>query len=132
MIRGLLELVGLALGGYGGWLLLDLGLTNLVATGVWLAGGVIAHDAVLAPVTIVGGLLLARVLSGTTCVAVVTGAVLLGPVTLLAVPVLGRFGAHGDLPSLLDRDYLTGWLVLAALIWTGVGAMSLVASPTKE
>ena len=34
-------------------------------------------------------------------------------VTLVAVPVLGRFGARADNPTLLDRDYVAGWLVLA-------------------
>ena len=37
--------------------------------------------------------------------------VVLGSVTLLAVPVLGRFGARPDNPTLLDRDYSAGWLV---------------------
>ena len=39
----------------------------------------------------------------------------LGAVTLLAVPVLGRFGAQPDNPTLLDRAYGPGWLVLAGL-----------------
>ena len=45
----------------------------------------------------------------------VVGFVVLGSVTLLAVPVLGRFGARPDNATLLDRHYLVAWLVLAAL-----------------
>ena len=46
--------------------------------------------------------------------------VVLGTVTLLAVPVLGRFGARPDNPTLLDRDYTAGWLVLAGLTLVAV------------
>ena len=53
---------------------------------------------------------------------------MLGSVTLLAVPVLGRFGARADNPTLLDRDYIAGWLVLAGLVAVGVAAGTLVRS----
>ena len=39
----------------------------------------------------------------------VVALVVLVPVTLLAIPVLGRFGARADRPTLLDRDYWLGW-----------------------
>jgi hypothetical protein len=48
------------------------------------------------------------------------GLVVLGSVTLLAVPVLGRFGARPDNPTLLDRNYAAGWVVLAAATAAGV------------
>ena len=52
----------------------------------------------------------------------------LGPVTLLAVPVLGRFGERPDNPTLLDRDYTAGWLVLAGLTALTVAAAAVVRS----
>jgi hypothetical protein len=52
--------------------------------------------------------------------AVAVGATVLATTTLLAVPVLGRFGARVDNPTLLDRNYVVGWLVLAMLIAVGV------------
>ncbi|MGY2874256.1 hypothetical protein ACVW00_001446 [Marmoricola sp. URHA0025 HA25] len=58
---------------------------------------------------------------------VVTGAVVLGTVTLVAIPVLGRFGARADNPTLLDRNYLLGWLVVATLTVVLVGAALAVA-----
>ena len=48
--------------------------------------------------------------------------------TTVPHPVLGRFGARADNPTLLDRDYLAGWLVLAALVAVGVAAGTLVRS----
>jgi hypothetical protein len=93
---------------------------QLADAALWLAAGVLLHDAVLAPVVLVVALLAARlplVVRGPA----VAGAVVLGSVTLAAVPVLGRFGARRDNPTLLDRDYAAGWLVLAALVLTVVG-----------
>ena len=50
----------------------------------------------------------------------------LGSVTLLAVPVLGRFGARADNPTLLDRPYTAGWLLLAGLVLTSVVVATVV------
>ena len=41
-------------------------------------------------------------------------------VTLLAVPVIGRFGARADDPGLLNRPYGALWLVFAALVVVAV------------
>ncbi|GCD88732.1 hypothetical protein [Nocardioides sp. LS1] len=127
MIRRLLGALGALLGLYGAWLLLsrqDLG--QLVAAGTWLAGGVVLHDFVLAPVVLVVVALGARLLPGPARAPAVVGLVVLGATTLLAVPVLGRFGARSDNATLLDRDYTTGWLVLAALVLAAVTVASLV------
>lgn len=121
MTRIVLALIGVAAAAYGGWLLVQRGLGDLVATVVWLGGGVVAHDAVLAPLTIVAGVLAARLLPRAWLGAAARLAVLVGPLTLLALPVLGRFGARADNPTLLDRPYLTGWLVVVGLLSLGVG-----------
>ena len=54
--------------------------------------------------------------------------VVLGATTLLAVPVLGRFGARPDNPTLLDRDYPAGWLALAGVVVLTTVVASLVRS----
>jgi hypothetical protein len=40
----------------------------------------------------------------------------------MAVPVLGRWGANADNPTILDRNYTLGWLVVASLVLAGVVA----------
>lgn len=128
-LRVLVGLLGLAATAYGALALLDLGVQNLVDTSVWLIAGVLLHDAVLAPLTIGVGVLLAAVLRGGPSprwIGPFVGAgVVLATVTVVAVPVLGRFGARPDNPTLLDRPYVLGWLVLAAL--TLLGAAGAVA-----
>lgn len=115
---------GVVLGLFGLYQLLSLGLSNLVGTVIWLAGGVLLHDGVLAFATIavvgVGAVLLPRHLKAPLAAA----SLVVGTVTLTAVPVLGRFGARPDNPTLLDRNYLLGWLVFVAAV--GVATVVVV------
>jgi hypothetical protein len=124
-LRAIVGGLGLGAAVYGAVRLLDLGLDNLREAGIWLVGGVVLHDGVLAPATIAVCFLVGRAWRGSLPAAVVVGAVVLGTVTLAAVPVLGRFGARADNPTLLDRNYVLGWLVLATLtvVVSGVAAL---------
>ena len=114
-------LLGVAAAAYGAVELLDLGIDNLRAALVWLVVGVLAHDAVLAPLTLAAWFVVLRLWGRATPAPVVTGALVLGTVTVVAIPVLGRFGARPDNPTLLDRNYVLGWLVLATLTVIAVG-----------
>jgi hypothetical protein len=114
-LRIAIGVLGLAVGAYGGVELLDLGLENLAAAATWLAGGVIVHDAVVAPLTVATCLVVSRVRRRAVPAPVVVAAVVITAVTVTAVPVLGRFGARADNATLLDRNYVLGWLVLATL-----------------
>ncbi len=127
--RGLLGLTGVCAGLWGAWLLLGPdgpGAADLVSTAIWLAGGVLLHDVVLAPLALLLGFVALRVLPGPWRAAAVGGLVVLGSVTLLAIPVLGRFGAKPDNPTLLDRAYGPGWLVVAACVVAGSVVVALV------
>jgi len=125
-VRAALGAAGIGAAAYGGYQLLDLGLDNLRATVTWLVAGVLLHDALLAPVTLAAWYVVTRTrrrLPG----QLVSAAVVLGTVTVVAIPVLGRFGERADNPSLLDRNYLLGWLVVATLTVV-VGGVAAAAS----
>jgi hypothetical protein len=81
-----------------------------------LAGVVVAHDGLLAPLVVLVGAAAARALPTWTRRAALVVIVVLGPLTLLALPTLGRFGAKGDNPTLLDRPYVAGWLAVTGLV----------------
>lgn len=119
--RLLLGVLGVAGAAYGVVELLDLGRENLIAAATWLVVGVLVHDGLWAPVTIAVWFTLRRLRGRSLPGAVVVGAVVLGTVTVVAIPVLGRFGAREDNPTLLDRNYVLGWLVLATLTLIAVG-----------
>lgn len=129
MSRAVTGVVGVLLVAYGVVLLLTRQEPDQVASaGVWLAAGVVLHDAVLAPLVLAAGFAGARLLPAQARGPAAAGLVVLGSVTLLAVPVLGRFGARSDNPTLLDRPYGTGWLLLAGLVFATVVGASVVRS----
>ena len=114
--RGLLGVTGVVLVLVGLYHLAGTSLSDLGNLVLWLAGGVVAHDAVIAPlVVLVGFVMLPRLPSGSRAPAT-AGFVVLLSVTLLAVPAIGRFGARDDVPSLLNRPYGALWLVFVALV----------------
>lgn len=119
-VRAVLMVLGVVAGGVGSWYLLDSGFDNIVAALWWLAGGVIAHDGFLAPAVVVLGVIGSRFLPDWLRGPVAVGLVVLGTVSLATLPMLGRFGARSDNDTLLDRNYLGGWLVLLALVAIGV------------
>ncbi|MGA8209414.1 MAG: hypothetical protein WB441_03910 [Nocardioidaceae bacterium] len=133
LTRGLLGATGIGLVLVGLQNLLGASLPDLVNIGLWLAGGVVLHDAVIAPgVVAVAVVVLPRLPSWSRAPAV-AGLVVLLTVTLVALPVIGRFGAREDVPSLLNRPYGALWLGFAALVVAVVVIASLVrrrCSPT--
>lgn len=126
MTRWVLGALGLALTAYGAVLLLGTGWSNTVAAAIWLAGGVVLHDAVLAPATLAAGLLLVRLVPSSWRGTVAGTLAVVGTLTLVAIPVLGRFGARSDNPTLLDRPYVVGWAVLVVVVAAGAVGVRLV------
>jgi len=108
--------LGVAIGAFGALELASTGMANVVAASVWLLGGVLVHDGVLAPATMALAALGASLLPRWIRPAAAAAVVVVGTVTIMAIPVLGRFGARADNPTLLDRPYVLGWLVLAGLV----------------
>jgi hypothetical protein len=120
MIRAVVLGAGLAVAAYGGLLLADRGWENFEAALTWLVAGVVLHDALLAPATIAVSWVAVRLVRADRLAPWAVGLVLLGPLTLLAVPVLGRFGARPDNATLLDRPYWAGWSAVVVLVAIGI------------
>ena len=109
--------VGLLVGLYGAYLLLSRqDHEQLVSAAIWLAAGVVLHDFVLAPLVLIVVFVGARLVPVDFRAAAVAGLVVLGTATIFAIPVLGGFGERPDNPSLLNRYYWLGWLVLAVVV----------------
>ena len=54
-VRALLVLAGVGFGLWGLWLMREFTSERLVSAGIWLGGGIVLHDAVLAPLTVAIG-----------------------------------------------------------------------------
>ena len=115
--RLLIGALGLGVGLYGAYLLVSRqDRDQLVSAAIWLASGVVLHDFVFAPLVLLLVAVGAPVVPAGFRAAAVVGLVVLGTATVVAIPVLTGLGERPDNPSLLDRDYSTGWLVLAGLV----------------
>jgi hypothetical protein len=114
-------------GAYALWLLLHSATDQWLALLTWLLGGVVLHDLVLVP----GGSRGGNRRTPAARVRARTGRGRAGGVGQrhpLAVPVLGRFGALDDNPTLLDRPYLVTWLVGCAVTVLLVGVAGALRS----
>ena len=131
LTRGLLGAAGIVLVLVGLWHLAGTSLPDLVNLVLWLAGGVIAHDVVIAPLVVLVALVVLPRLPSWSRAPAVAGFVVLLSVTLLAIPAIGRFGARADVPSLLNRPYGALWLGFAGAGPAGRGrGIAAAASPS--
>ena len=112
---GALGLAGIV---WGGWLLRDDGLDRLQSTALWLVGVVVLHDAVLAPLVVALGVVAVKVLQRHRAVVAV-GFLVWATVTLAVANVLSGVGGKPDMDSLLNRPYVSAWLVLTGLAVVG-------------
>ncbi|MBN0048198.1 hypothetical protein JS756_29630 [Streptomyces actuosus] len=111
---------GLALMGVGVSLLMDV--RDLSGVLVWLGGAVVLHDALIAPLVLLIGLLLVR---GGVRGPVRGALVVAGALTVVALPVLLRPGPRAN-SSVLPLDYLRNWLVaLVAVAMVTVLSMAV-------
>ena len=112
---------------YGAYLLLSRqDLDRNINVGVWLGAGVIGNDGLIAGISILIGLAISRVVPNPAKAPVAVASIILGSLTLVAFPVLGRFGARDDNATLLDRPYVTSWLIVCAVTVVLVAIASVV------
>jgi hypothetical protein len=117
--RLVLGAVGVAMGAFGLLRFLQHDFGDSVNAVLWLVGGVVVHDGIIAPLTLGLTLLGTRLLPRRARVVTGMGLVVLLTVTATAIPVLGSWGARPDNPTLLDRHYIVGWCAFAAVVLLG-------------
>ena len=132
LIRVLLLALGVGAGVWGAMLLGDLGSMNFFASLSWLVGGVVVHDALIGPLVIALAVASTRLLRGPLPAPVIVGLIVVGSVTLASVPMIGRFGALADNPTLLPRNYGLGWLVFVGLVSVLVAVALLVGQARRR
>jgi hypothetical protein len=127
--------LGLAALAWGGYLALDFATSSLhdgVQAAVIFVAGPVVHDALVAPLVGVTGLVLATKLPAPWRVPVVVGAVLTAILALLAVPLIWHpFGVATN-PGLHDGHYLLGLGIYLAVVWAGVAAAGLVRTHRRS
>jgi len=126
ILRLAIGALGVAAGLFGAWSLREVDGADWPSLLSYLAGGVLAHDFVLSPVVVGLGLLTAWLAPSAWRAPLAVALVVWGGLTVMAVPVLGRFGALADNPTLLDRPYLATWAVGTLLVLVAVALAGAV------
>jgi len=111
--------VGSAAIGVGVWTAFArAGAVHPVEFAAYVLGAVVLHDVVLAPLTLAIGALVVR-RAPRAARAVGAGALAATALlTVFALPVVFRWGAQPDNPSMLLRNGALGLLVSLAVVWT--------------
>jgi len=116
MIRALLGFIGVAAIGWGLWLIRDDGLERWRSQAVWVAGGVLAHDALIAPLVVILGVAAARLWRPQTRRPIAVGFIVWATVSVAAANVLLPIGGRPDNPSLMNRPYVLAWLAFTVVV----------------
>ncbi len=120
-----LGLVPLGIGLYGLWNYYPTEM--LVSIGKWLAIGIVLHDGVLVPLTLVTGALIWRATRGLPAAVgriIVGGMAVAGVLILLAAPAIKREGVPAN-PTVLTQHY--GYNLAWVLVAIGVTSAILAA-----
>jgi hypothetical protein len=115
-VRFTLGALGVASVAWGVWLLRDDGADRLASTVTWLAGGVILHDFVLAPLVVLVGLAAVKLFPDRRRAVVAIAFLVWATLTAAVANVLLDVGGKPGMDSLLHRPYVIAWLVLTAVV----------------
>jgi hypothetical protein len=116
VVRALLVAAGVACGLWGMWLMRDFTREQLTSEAFWLAGGVVLHDLVLAPVVVAIGFGASRVLPAHVRSGAATAFLVWGTLTVTFLPVLSGQGGKPGNDTILGRPYVLSWVVLTAVL----------------
>ncbi len=124
-IRGLLILAGIALIAFGVVSAFGSPDFRLVNQLRFFIGGLILHDVILSAIFAAVGVAVHRFVP-TRYRAIIQGALIItAAVTVVATPFVLGYGRTPDLPSALPRNYLGGYAIVLAAIWTPATALVL-------
>jgi hypothetical protein len=121
--RALLALPGLAALAWGVVLFVEYAFPlrpDVFGTVGWIIGGPLLNDGIVAPLTAILGIVLARRLPPRWRAPVVTGTVITGVLAILAFPLLWRPYGTPPMPGLHDGNPALGLTLTLAAVWLAV------------
>jgi hypothetical protein len=96
--------------------------TNLAK---FFVGGVIIHDAILAPLVLAAGFVLARLVRGSARAYVQAGLIILGGLALFAYPEIRDYARVNHNPTSLPFNYTANFLAVAAAVVVALGLAAI-------
>lgn len=132
-MRRLALLVGAGLSVYGAYLLLaGARWPPLSSALTWFAGGVIVHDALLVPLTLLLGVVLLRVVPGPYRGPVQGALVLSALLTLALLPLLSGRGRTPANPSQQPLPYTRNLLLVLLAVWAVTAVLALLRARRRR
>lgn len=132
-MRRLALLVGAGLSAYGAYLLLaGARWPPLNSALTWFAGGVIVHDALLVPLTLLVGVVLLRVVPGPYRGLVQGALVLSALLTLALLPLLSGRGRTPANPSQQPLPYTRNLLLVLLAVWAVTAVLALLRTRRRR
>ncbi|MET3805026.1 sterol desaturase/sphingolipid hydroxylase (fatty acid hydroxylase superfamily) [Nakamurella sp. UYEF19] len=132
VIRSALGLIGVVCVGVGAKFLLERSHQEVISAAIWFTFPAILSDLVLLPIAAVVGHVLTKGLAAWARLPAQVAAVLIGTLLLIAVPYLGRPGLHEDNPTLLNRNYVAGYLMYVAIIVVLAAVWALIRLTRRD
>ena len=127
-----------------GWAVIGFGLRGILQQSVdtrppdlarFVVGGALLHDLVVAPLVILAGVVVARVVPGRFRAVVQAALVVSGVVALFSYPLVRAYGLAANNPTSLPHDYARNLLVVLGIVWAVAAAAAVVrlrAQPTRR
>lgn len=109
-----------------GWAVMAFGLRGAVVNRIdtrprdlarFFVGGALIHDLVVAPLVIVAGVTLARIVPGRVRATVQVALVVSGIVALFSYPAVRAFGLATRNPTSLPHNYTVNLLIVLGVVW---------------
>jgi hypothetical protein len=127
-----------------GWAVIGFGLRGIFQQSVdtrppdlarFVVGGALLHDLVVAPLVILAGVLVARVVPGRFRAVVQAALVVSGVVALFSYPLVRAYGLAANNPTSLPHNYARNLLVVLGVVWAVAAAAAVVrlrAQPARR
>jgi hypothetical protein len=97
----------------------------------FLLGGALAHDLVLAPLVLLGGVLLARTVGGRWRAPVQAALFIAGTLLLFTYPALRGYGRALHNPTSLPHDYAANLLLVIGGVVVAVAAAAILSASRR-
>jgi len=104
----------------------------LRSVAVWFGGGIVLHDAVIAPIAVLIGVVVLRVVPPAARAPVQAALVISGCLAIATFPLVWGQGVDPSVPSQLPLPYGRNLLVVLALVWLVAGLLALRSRRTAR
>lgn len=132
MASRVLTILGVAVLAFGvGGLIANADVTVPANWGLYVLGGLMLHDGFLAPLAMVAGAVLARVVPPRLRPPVQGGFLVSASLLLVAIPPWTGRGALPGNDSLLPQDYGTNLLIALGVVWAVVAVLVAVRAARR-